>query len=80
MTEISTPKYKHYSNKDNSHYINDGMNELERNIKRLIDLFMHRDILSPILILLLRHQTRGRWSCHFQAGTHRTFRASLLYL
>ena len=39
MTEISTPKYKHYSNKDNSHYINDGMNELERNIKRLIDLF-----------------------------------------
>lgn len=39
MTEISTPKYKHYSKKDNSHYINDGMNELERNIKRLIDLF-----------------------------------------
>jgi lipopolysaccharide/colanic/teichoic acid biosynthesis glycosyltransferase len=37
MTEISTPKYN--ANKDNPRYINDGMNELERNIKRLLDLF-----------------------------------------
>jgi len=37
MTEISTPK----SNTDihNPRYINDGMNELERNTKRLVDLF-----------------------------------------
>ena len=37
MTEISSPKYN--ANKDNPRYINDGMNELERNIKRLLDLF-----------------------------------------
>lgn len=39
MTDISTPGYKINADKDNPRYINDGMNELERNIKRLIDLF-----------------------------------------
>jgi len=39
MTDISTPGYKFNADKDNPRYINDGMNELERNIKRLIDLF-----------------------------------------
>ena len=39
MTDISTPKYKLNADKDNPRYISDGMNELERNIKRLIDFF-----------------------------------------
>ncbi len=37
MTKISTPKLNNDVN--NQRYINDGMNELERNTKRLIDLF-----------------------------------------
>ena len=39
MTDISTQKYKLNADKDNPRYISDGMNELERNIKRLIDFF-----------------------------------------
>ena len=39
MSEKSTPKYKLNADKDNPRFITDGMNELERNTKRLIDLF-----------------------------------------
>ncbi len=52
MTEISTPKYN--ADKDNPRYINDGMNELERNIKRLLDLFtalVCLVIFSPLFLI-----------------------------
>ena len=52
MTEISSPKYN--ANKDNPRYINDGMNELERNIKRLLDLFTALvciAIFSPLFLI-----------------------------
>ena len=39
MNETSTPKYKSNTDKDNPRFINDGMGEIERNIKRLIDFF-----------------------------------------
>ena len=52
MTETSTPKYN--ADKDNPRYINDGMNELERNIKRLLDLFtalVCLVIFSPLFLI-----------------------------
>ena len=39
MAEKSTPKYHLNTDRDNPRFIGDGMNELERNTKRLIDLF-----------------------------------------
>ncbi len=39
MNQNSTPKYYLNDDKDNPRFISDGMNELERNTKRLIDLF-----------------------------------------
>jgi lipopolysaccharide/colanic/teichoic acid biosynthesis glycosyltransferase len=39
MNVNSTQHYKSNTDKDNPRYIVDGMNELERNIKRLIDMF-----------------------------------------
>ena len=52
MTEFSTPK----SNTDinNPRYISDGMNELERNIKRIGDLFaalVCLVIFSPLFLI-----------------------------
>ena len=54
MTEISTSKYKLNADKDNPRFINDGMNELERNIKRLIDMFaalICLVIFSPLFLI-----------------------------
>ena len=39
MTKDPTPRYHLNADKDNPRFIGDGMNELERNTKRLIDLF-----------------------------------------
>ena len=40
MSKNSTPKYKANTDKNNRRYIKDGMNEMERNIKRVIDFFV----------------------------------------
>lgn len=40
MSKNSTPKYKSNTDKDNRRFIKDGMNEMERNIKRIIDFFV----------------------------------------
>ena len=40
MTNNSTPKYKLNNDRNNPRYIRDGMNELERNIKRLTDMIV----------------------------------------
>ena len=40
MAEKSTPKYKLNQDKDNPRYIKDGMNEIERNIKRIGDFLL----------------------------------------
>jgi lipopolysaccharide/colanic/teichoic acid biosynthesis glycosyltransferase len=40
MTNNSTPKYKLNNDRNNPRYIRDGMNELERNIKRLTDMMV----------------------------------------
>jgi lipopolysaccharide/colanic/teichoic acid biosynthesis glycosyltransferase len=39
MTEDSKPKYKLNADKNDPKFIEDGMNELERNTKRIIDFF-----------------------------------------
>ena len=39
MEKTSTSIYKSNTDKDNPRFINDGMGEIERNIKRLIDFF-----------------------------------------
>ena len=49
----STPKYKLNADKDDPRFISDGMNELERNTKRLIDLFVSAVclvIFSPLML------------------------------
>lgn len=54
MDQISTPKYILNDDKDNPRYITDGMNELERNTKRLIDLFtalVCLIIFSPLFLI-----------------------------
>ena len=69
MTEISTPKYN--ANKDNPRYINDGMNELERNIKRLLDLFTALVcivIFSPLFLICyiaIKQERIGRFGRPF---------------
>ena len=40
MSKDSKPKYKLNQDKDNPRYISDGMNEFERNIKRIVDFFL----------------------------------------
>ena len=47
MKQKNTPKYKLNQDKDNPRYISDGMNEFERNTKRIGDL-----ILSAICLII----------------------------
>ncbi len=54
MGEYSTTEIKANTEKGNPRYIKDGMNELERNIKRLIDLitaFICLIIFSPLFLI-----------------------------
>lgn len=54
MHENSTKKVKSNTDKNNPRYIRDGMNELERNTKRLIDLFASfvcLIIFSPLFLI-----------------------------
>lgn len=54
MVKDSTLKYKFNADKDNPRYISDGMNELERNTKRLIDFFVSGVCLilfSPLMLI-----------------------------
>ena len=54
MDKNSTPKYFLNDDKDNPRYISDGMNEFERNTKRLIDLFtasIALIIFSPLFLI-----------------------------
>ena len=54
MVKNSTLKYKLNADKDNPRYISDGMNELERNTKRLIDFFVSGVCLilfSPLMLI-----------------------------
>ena len=65
MTDISTPQYKLNADKYNPRYISDGMNELERNIKRLIDFFaalVCLVVFSPLFLicyLAIKHEDGG---------------------
>ena len=54
MAKTSTVKYKLNADKNNPRFIEDGMNELERNTKRLIDLFTSLFcliIFSPLFLI-----------------------------
>ena len=54
MDQDSTLEIKLNDDKDNPHYISDGMNELERNTKRLIDLFtalIALIVFSPLFLI-----------------------------
>ena len=54
MDQNSTPKYYLNEDKDNPRFISDGMNELERNTKRLIDLFtalVALIVFSPLFLI-----------------------------
>lgn len=54
MADNSTPKYKLNQDKDNPRYISDGMNEIERNIKRIGDFFLATIclvIFSPLFLI-----------------------------
>ena len=54
MDQNSTPKYYQNDDKDNPRFISDGMNELERNTKRLIDLFtalVALIVFSPLFLI-----------------------------
>ena len=54
MDQNSTPKYYLNDDKDNPRFISDGMNELERNTKRLIDLFtalVALIVFSPLFLI-----------------------------
>lgn len=54
MEENFTPKYKSNQDKDNPRYISDGMNEIERNIKRIGDMILAAICLivfSPLFLI-----------------------------
>lgn len=54
MEENFTPKYKSNKDKDNPRYISDGMNEIERNIKRIGDMILAAICLivfSPLFLI-----------------------------
>lgn len=54
MEENFTPKYKSNQDKDNPRFISDGMNEIERNIKRIGDMILAAICLivfSPLFLI-----------------------------
>ena len=54
MQDNSTPKYKANTDKDNPRFIEDGMGEIQRNMKRLIDFFVSAAclvIFSPLFLV-----------------------------
>lgn len=54
MEENFTPKYKSNKDKDNPRFISDGMNEIERNIKRIGDMILAAICLivfSPLFLI-----------------------------
>lgn len=54
MEENITPKYKSNKDKDNPRFISDGMNEIERNIKRIGDMILAAICLivfSPLFLI-----------------------------
>jgi len=65
MTNNSTPKYKLNNDRNNPRYIRDGMNELERNIKRLTDMMVALVCLvvfAPLFLICyiaVRHEDGG---------------------
>ena len=62
MDQNSTPKYYLNEDKDNPRFISDGMNELERNTKRLIDLFtalVALIVFSPLFLICYIAVKRG---------------------
>lgn len=66
------------------HYISDGMNGLERNVKRIADCLVAFGcsdcFLTSFPDLLYSSQEGRRRSRHFQAGTNRAFWSSFLYI
>ena len=65
------------------HFISDGMNAFERNVKRIGDCLLALGaliIFSPLFFLLYCCEARRRRSCNFQAGTYRTVWSSFQYL
>ena len=65
-------------------FIPDGMSSFSRQVKRIGDCilaFVALVLFSPALPALLHcGQTRGRWTCHLQAGADRPVRAPVQYL
>ena len=54
MGKDSTPKYKLNQDKDDPRYISDGMNEFERNVKRIGDFFLSgicMIVFSPLFLI-----------------------------
>lgn len=65
MKNTSTPKYKSNQQKDDPRYISDGMNEIERNIKRMGDFILAclcLIIFSPLFLICyiaIKHEDGG---------------------
>lgn len=65
MKKTSTPHYKSNTEKDDPRYILDGMNEIERNVKRMFDFFVAAIaliLLSPLFLICyiaVKHEDGG---------------------
>lgn len=76
MNQKIPPYIKWNDDKDNPRFIADGMNEFERNIKRIFDFLVAGIclvIFSPPFSYLLYHGETGRRRAgYFQARAYRT--------